>query len=74
MLYLSLFLAGFTLGVFVALRMFAPEQQEESWDPQHFPQTATSIGTQVSKRLTLSKMSSPQISLQFRHKSLPLSS
>ena len=37
MLYFSLFLAGFTLGVFAALKIFAPEKQEESWDPQHLP-------------------------------------
>jgi len=37
MLYLSLFLAGFTLGIFAALKIFNPERQEESWDPQHFP-------------------------------------
>lgn len=38
MLYFSLFLAGFTLGIFVSLKLFAPERAEESWDPQHFPQ------------------------------------
>ncbi len=37
MLYFSLFLAGFTLGVFAALKIFAPEKQEETWDPHHFP-------------------------------------
>lgn len=37
MLFLSLFLAGFTLGVFAALKIFAPERQEEMWDPQHLP-------------------------------------
>ena len=36
MLFLSLFLAGFTLGVFAALKIFAPEMREETWDPQHF--------------------------------------
>lgn len=40
MLYFSLFLAGFTLGVFAALRIFAPESQEEIWDPQHFPESS----------------------------------
>lgn len=38
MLYLSLFLAGFTLGIFAALKIFAPESREETWDSQYFPQ------------------------------------
>jgi len=37
MLFFALFLAGFMLGVFVALYVFKPEKQEEAWDPQHFP-------------------------------------
>lgn len=39
MLFLSLFLSGFTLGVFFALRVFAPERQEDLWDPQFFSET-----------------------------------
>jgi hypothetical protein len=39
LLFLSIFLAGMTLGVFMALFIFAPENQEELWDPQHFPET-----------------------------------
>ncbi|HCM37139.1 MAG: hypothetical protein UV61_C0003G0003 [Candidatus Gottesmanbacteria bacterium GW2011_GWB1_43_11] len=38
MLFFSIFLAGFTLGIFAALKIFAPERQEEAWDPQNFPQ------------------------------------
>jgi hypothetical protein len=37
MLFLSLFLAGFTLGVFAALKIFAPESHEDLWDPQNLP-------------------------------------
>lgn len=38
MLLFSLFLAGFMLGVFMTLKVFSPETQEESWDPQYFPE------------------------------------
>jgi hypothetical protein len=37
MLFFSIFLSGFTLGVFAALKIFAPEYKQESWDPQNFP-------------------------------------
>lgn len=37
MLYFSLFLAGFTLGVFTSLKVFSPDEHEDIWDPQHFP-------------------------------------
>jgi hypothetical protein len=37
MLYFAVFFAGITLGVFSALYFLAPEQKEESWDPQNFP-------------------------------------
>lgn len=36
MLYFSLFLAGFTLGIFTSLKVFSPEKHEDIWDPQHF--------------------------------------
>lgn len=39
MLFFSIFLAGFTVGVFAALKIFAPENHEDAWDPQHFPDT-----------------------------------
>lgn len=28
------------LGIFASLKIFSPERQEESWDPQHMPQQA----------------------------------
>jgi len=37
MLFLSIFLSGFTLGIFAALKIFAPENRQEQWDPQQFP-------------------------------------
>ena len=37
MLYFSLFLAGFTLGIFTSLKVFSPDKTEDIWDPQHFP-------------------------------------
>lgn len=49
MLYFSLFLAGFTLGIFAALKIFAPENQEEVWDPQHLPAQA---GFPADKKLS----------------------
>lgn len=43
MLLFSLFLAGFMLGVFMTLKVFSPEKQEESWDPQLFPASSVSL-------------------------------
>lgn len=37
MLFLALFIAGFTVGIMAALYIFAPESQEEEWDMQYFP-------------------------------------
>lgn len=37
MLYFSLFLAGFTLGIFTSLKVFSPDKHEDIWDPQQFP-------------------------------------
>ncbi len=47
MLAFSLFLAGFTLGIFTALKVFSPERHEDIWDPQHFPSTFRENKTQV---------------------------
>ena len=47
MLFFSLFLAGFTLGIFVSLKIFAPERQEETWDPQHFPNLRKSADNSI---------------------------
>ena len=47
MLTFSLFLGGFTLGVFVALRVFSPEKHEDIWDPQHIPEMAPENKTRI---------------------------
>ena len=47
MLFISLFLSGFTLGVIVTLAIFAPEKKEEAWDPQHFPKSPKRLPKEI---------------------------
>ncbi len=49
MLFASLFLAGFMLGIFTALKIFSPEQSEETWDPQRFPGTVSEFDHKLQK-------------------------
>ncbi len=54
----SIFLAGFTLGVFVTLKIFTPEKQEESWDPQNLPNTIKHQPRLINPKITFAgKMS-----------------
>lgn len=33
--YFALFLAGFTIGIFSAMKIFSLEKYEDEWDPQN---------------------------------------
>lgn len=63
MLLVSLFLAGFTLGVFFALKVFAPEKQEDLWDPQFFSQkiSSASKNTFIKKETEDSSVLGPSV-------------
>jgi hypothetical protein len=56
MLFLSLFLAGFTLGIFFALTIFRPERQEEIWDPQNIPGYIPKYSKRVNQRYFSTKI------------------
>lgn len=45
MLFMALFIVGFTLGVGITLYIFNPESVEETWDLQHFPQREAIVKT-----------------------------
>ncbi len=54
MLFVSLFLTGFTVGVLVTMFIFRPERDEETWDPQYFvPRTSLDTDKTTSSSASL---------------------